>query len=306
MKKDDFCCAIVILTWNNIVDTIECVEGLGGGLSFGDIFVVDNGSSVDLFDRLKSDLSRFPKINIIRSEVNLGFAGGNDFGLSCIDHNKYTHLLLMNNDVIASPDSCRRLIEMSVDEKSDISGPLITYYPDMELVWQAGGYVIPFINHLVVPDKDSSLSTVDDVSVKPVDFVSGCVMLISFDYIKKHGFLDTRYFYSVEDLDYCLTAKSNGAKIDFFPQVVFHHKCSVTSGGWHSLFSAAHFLWGRGYLSTKSGRLIGFLQRMHLFLLLFPARLLKVKDPNRNIFQRASVLFKSAGKGVLRKSMGSI
>src|SRR5262249_30516999 len=61
-----------------------------------EIIVVDNGSTDDSVDVL----TRFPAVKVVRSAKNLGFAGGNNLGLTDC-HGRY--VLLLNNDTIVTP-----------------------------------------------------------------------------------------------------------------------------------------------------------------------------------------------------------
>ena len=71
--------AVVILHYENLPDTQECVDSLikQQGKNF-DIIVVDNGSktgSVDQIERIYSDRKN---MHFLRSKENLGFARGNN------------------------------------------------------------------------------------------------------------------------------------------------------------------------------------------------------------------------------------
>ena len=81
--------------------------------------------------------------------------------------------------------------------------------------------------------------------------MSGCAMLIRTSLIRRIGFLDDAYFYSVEDLDYCLTAHAAGANVVHVIEARIGHRVSRTAGGWDSPFAVRHNLWGKGRLIAK-------------------------------------------------------
>jgi GT2 family glycosyltransferase len=67
---------VVILNWNNLADTLECVESaLKSGYPHLAVWVVDNVSDEDPSDRLSE---RFPSARVVRLADNLGYRGGNN------------------------------------------------------------------------------------------------------------------------------------------------------------------------------------------------------------------------------------
>src|SRR5438045_1671731 len=71
--------AIIVLNWNGREDTVECVRSLlkvpGDNIR---IVIVDNGSidgSPDVFRR------EFPDLTVLETGRNLGYAGGNNYGI---------------------------------------------------------------------------------------------------------------------------------------------------------------------------------------------------------------------------------
>jgi GT2 family glycosyltransferase len=69
------------------------------------IVIVDNASTDNSLASVKRD---HPKIQLLRSERNLGFAGGNNFGLARSPHSEWTALL--NPDAFPRPDWLERLL----------------------------------------------------------------------------------------------------------------------------------------------------------------------------------------------------
>src|SRR5690606_7368865 len=69
----------VILNWNQCDDTLACLESLDRiDYSRLGVVVVENGSTDDSESRLRETR---PDLSIIRTEVNLGFAGGCNLGI---------------------------------------------------------------------------------------------------------------------------------------------------------------------------------------------------------------------------------
>jgi GT2 family glycosyltransferase len=63
-----------------------------------------------------------------------------------------------------------------------------------------------------------------------VDAISGCVMLITADVFRKIGGFDPDYFYSFEDIDFCLRARRAGFSVALVPDAIALHAESGTIG----------------------------------------------------------------------------
>ena len=85
--------SIVTVNYNGYKDTCELIDSI----PFEDcmeVIVVDNGS----FENEASILQkRYPSIRVIRSDKNLGFAGGNNLGIKVA---KGKYIFLINNDTV--------------------------------------------------------------------------------------------------------------------------------------------------------------------------------------------------------------
>ena len=72
--------SIIVLNWNGKDDTIECIQSLFKiNYSNFDIIIVDNGSTDNSVEIFKKEFTK--KIHIIETKKNLGYAGGNNFGI---------------------------------------------------------------------------------------------------------------------------------------------------------------------------------------------------------------------------------
>lgn len=72
--------SIITVNYNGMKDTEALIESLRDNLSVSyELIVVDNGSKKDEAILLQE---KYPFIKAIRSEKNLGFAGGNNLGIS--------------------------------------------------------------------------------------------------------------------------------------------------------------------------------------------------------------------------------
>jgi len=241
--------AIVIVDYNSIEDTRECLQSLlkikHQTFKYS-VIVVDNGSK-ELFSLppgLKAD-----NIEILRSESNLGFTGGNNLGLRyAVDKLHPDYLLLLNNDTLVDPDFLEKMMERI---RSDVSIGLVgakTYfvkdreyhlqsYDKSELgnvIWFAGGS-IDWPNlaafHRGVDEVDRG--QFDDLD--QTDFVTGCTFLMPISVLERVGYLDEKYFLYLEDVDYSQRVKQAGYRLSVCSQALVWHKNAGSSGGAGSL-----------------------------------------------------------------------
>ena len=119
--------AIIILNWNGKKDTLECLESVRKiDYQNFEVIVVDNGSSDD---SLKAIQSKYPEICILETGENLGYAGGNNFGMRHALQNGADYILILNNDIIVDSQLINSFIDASaLIPKGGIFGAKIYYY----------------------------------------------------------------------------------------------------------------------------------------------------------------------------------
>lgn len=97
--------AVVILNYLNYEDTIECMNSL---LNISEVWnyiegvvIVDNCSTNESYNILSDMYMNMPKVKIVKTTQNFGFAKGNNFGIS-IAREKYNtdFILCVNNDTL--------------------------------------------------------------------------------------------------------------------------------------------------------------------------------------------------------------
>jgi GT2 family glycosyltransferase len=196
--------AIVILNWNGLNDTIECIESLNR-ITYAnyEIIVVDNGSTDESVACIRR---RYPNIILIENEENLGYAEGNNVAIRYTLEKKVDYVLLLNNDTVVEPRFLNKLVETAEsDPQIGIVGPKVVYFNDPTKIWSAGGRTSLFTGR---PHNigNKSIST-SCKGIRIVDFVSGCALLVKTQVIKKIGLLDNDYFLYLEDADWNYRAR---------------------------------------------------------------------------------------------------
>jgi GT2 family glycosyltransferase len=189
-----------------------------------DIVVVDNGSSDNSAAAIRAD---YPHLTLIETGENLGYVGGNNVGLQQAQSMGATYALLLNNDTEVSPDFLTLLVETAERELlAAIVGPTIYYFDRPEVIWSAGG-VIDW------RQGQTSMLGLDEVErgqfgqlPRPVDFVTGCALLIKMSVVAQVGLLDPRFFAYYEETEWCVRVSRAGFKILHVPLAKIWHKIS--------------------------------------------------------------------------------
>jgi GT2 family glycosyltransferase len=222
--------AIIVLNWNGKEDTLECLESiLKIDYPNFEIIVVDNGSSDDSVKAIKN---RFPEICILETGENLGYAGGNNFGIRYALQNGSDYILILNNDIIVDPQLVNSFIDASAHlPKGGIFGAKIYYFSAPNRIWCAGtkwSNKISAFNHLGFGCIDDGT---DFNSLVETDYACGCVLFIRADVLNKIGLFDEDFYLTFEETDLCYRAKREGFNCYFVPNARVWHKVSASFGG---------------------------------------------------------------------------
>lgn len=119
----------VILHYMAGKDTIECAESIFESSKNSEhnvlVVVVDNASPNDSYELLKAQYSNNKRVKLIHSDVNLGFARGNNLGFEYAKKNLNPDFIAMlNNDtVISQTDFNEVLVRKYKEKKYAVLGP---------------------------------------------------------------------------------------------------------------------------------------------------------------------------------------
>lgn len=225
---------VIILNWNGKEDTIECLNSLQKvKYDNFEITVVDNASTDDSVEIIAAE---FPSVKLIKNNMNLMYAGGNNVAIKEVLNGDAVHILILNNDTILHEDFLEHLVKVfRSDEKVGIVAPKINYYSDRKLIWYAGGFVNFFTGNIYHRGLRKQDDGKYDLS-NEVDYATGCCMLIKRELFEKIGLLDEAYYIYTEDVDFSFKAQAAGYKVVFEPRSLIWHKVSSATGGAFSFF----------------------------------------------------------------------
>jgi GT2 family glycosyltransferase/glycosyltransferase involved in cell wall biosynthesis len=187
-----------------------------------DLLIVDNGSNDGSADFLRA---RLPGAELIETHRNLGFSGGCNAGIRRALESGSDFVLLVNSDAVLRPDAFAALMGAARRHgAAGVLGAVLLSRGEPDHVASAG---LDFsertgrMRHRAAGGRFAQLPPGD---VHDVPAVSGCVMLIRAAVFHHIGLLDEDYFFSFEDLDFCLRARRSGFRVLIVPDAVAYHE----------------------------------------------------------------------------------
>ncbi len=214
--------SIIILNYNGIVDTSECLHSLQN-ITYNnyEVIVVDNGSKDNPQDTLRK---KFPKVTLLENEKNMGFGEGNNIGIRTALMKEPKYILLLNNDTVVDTNFLNKLVnKMEKNPSIAVCSPKIKYYQEPSKIWYLGTHLQLGYPRLRYKGKK------DDNQLKPPNetySAIGCAFLMRTEAIKEIGMLDESLFIMHEETDWCLRAKARGYKCSIEPESIVYHKVS--------------------------------------------------------------------------------
>lgn len=214
---------IIVLNWNGVAYLQACLSAVFA-LEYPayEVLMVDNNSADNSVDFVRE---RFPHAEILKNERNLGYAGGNNQALRSLAAD---YAVLLNPDVVVSPDWLDRLITaMEGDDAAGIGGCKLLY-PDGRTIQHAGGVIThpqALPSHQVTLKVDGGQFE----AAPDVDYVTGAAMAIKKEVLESIGFLDEGYFLYFEEADFCTRARHAGYRVVYVPEATAVHDESAFS-----------------------------------------------------------------------------
>ncbi len=213
--------SIVIVSWNTrelLKACLSSVYAFPPDQPF-EVWVVDNQSKDDTVTMV---CEQFPQVELIASDENLGFAGGNN---RAIPHCRGEYVLLLNPDTEVKPDALNALVAfMDAHPEAGAAGSRLlngdgtlqpSCHPRPTLsreFWRM------FYLDAVVPYGSYDMRKWDVSQPREVDVLMGASLLVRKTVLDTVGLLDEGYFMYSEEVDLCFRLQKAGWKLFWVPQ----------------------------------------------------------------------------------------
>lgn len=191
-----------------------------------EILVCDMASAVDPTEELL--VLNVPNLRVLRSAVNLGFSGGNNFGAREAEGE---FLFFINNDTIMTPDLPGELLQvLQTRTEVGICCPKILFYDHPGLIEYAGFKKMNLFtgrtSAIGYRQKDSRAFNLPGIT----NGAHGCAMMMRKDLFEEVGGFYAPYFLYYEEWDLSMRILRSGKKIWYQPTASVQHKSSLSVG----------------------------------------------------------------------------
>ncbi len=229
--------AVIIVNWNAREDLRVCLSSLYAAptprLDY-EVWVVDNASGDGSAEMVTAE---FPEVKLRANTDNLGFSKANNQAIAETDSQ---YVFLLNSDAAIRPGALEALLAYaSTHPNAAILGPKVLN-PDGSLQFScrrfpslgAGFFRNTYLGRLFPNNsfaRDYLMTNFDHASDTPVDWVSGCAMLLRRAAIDEIGVLDERFYMYCEDVDICQRVWDAKREVVYVPEAVVTHAIGRSS-----------------------------------------------------------------------------
>lgn len=218
--------SIISVNYNQTQVTCEFLESIQK-ITYPnyEVIIVDNASPTNLPDEISK---KYPWVNLIKSDRNLGFAGGNNLGIRAA---KGEYFLFINNDTEVDPDFIQPMLEVFFeDETIGMISPKIRFYHTPDTI-QYAGYTP--MNPFTLRQNLIGYRQVDKGQFDVPGFtysIHGAAMMVPLTVIQDVGLMAEMFFLYYEEHDWCTRIKNAGYQVYYQPKSLVYHKESISTG----------------------------------------------------------------------------
>ncbi len=222
--QNEYNISIITINYNGLNDTLALIESIPFKEDV-EVIVVDNASQQDEASIIQN---KYPQVKVIRSENNLGFAGGNNLG---IKDAKGNYIFLVNNDTVFKEFNLQPLID-----RLESSPKIGVVCPKIRFAWgnnplQFTGYTP--LSKITVRNQAIGFGEEDNGQYDiphSTPYAHGAAMLIKREAIEKVGLMPECFFLYYEELDWSMMFTRASYEIWYEPACTIYHKESQSTG----------------------------------------------------------------------------
>lgn len=252
--------SFVILTWNSSKYIKNCIDSLNTILNFSvQIIIVDNGSTDGTVEILKKYKKQMNNLEVIFLSQNIGTTKSRNIALKLIDDDA-NYICILDSDTIINENAIEVMSNYLLQNQNvALVGPA--------MVNEHNEYQIPyrkFPNWKIKLLKAFPIRKISKIGEKmeayPSESISDefeCDYLISACWMMRYGIyiklgnLDEKIFYSPEDVEYCMRARSKGYRIVYLKKAkIVHLYQRISKKKFISKINFSHLL-GINYVLKK-------------------------------------------------------
>ncbi|WP_420386827.1 glycosyltransferase family 2 protein [Roseivirga sp.] len=184
-----------------------------------EVIVVDNGQKENDSAYYHSIL---PEVRVLNSEVNLGFAGGNNVGMMVAEGD---YLFLVNNDTELENGLIESLVSRFTEPEIGAVSPVLRYFDHPEKIQFAG---FTKINSLT--GRNETFRAIQKTEPYDTPYFHGAAVMIRKEVAKATDYMPEEFFLYYEELEWSYRIRQHGYRILVDPDVSVLHKESISTG----------------------------------------------------------------------------
>jgi GT2 family glycosyltransferase len=223
--------SIIVLNYNGLDVVESCIRSvLATNYPNFEIIIVDNASVDGSYQTLMKKFGKDNRVTIVRNNVNLGFAGGNNIGL------KYTHgsyITLLNNDTEVDDNWLLEAIKIAEsDEKIGAVQSKLFFWYNRNILESAGAFIdkagYGFERGFVRGKQNYN-------AVEDIFYANGAAVTLKRDAVEriqepgKLELFDQDFFFAYEDVDLSWRMRLAGFRTVISPKSIVYHRRSTTT-----------------------------------------------------------------------------
>jgi len=222
--------SIITVNYRNPKITVALLRSLHKcELKDTEVIVVENAPLRDSRDQYQQ---AYPGVVTIVSQLNVGFAGGNNLGIKAA---RGRYLFFLNNDTELLSDAINPLID--VFEREPLVGavcPKIRYFHEPGRIQFAGFTKVGIFGRNRMIGKNE-VDTGQHNRSRYIPYGHGAALMVRREVIEQVGMMPETYFLYYEELDWSAQIVRAGYQIKYEPQAIVYHKESMTVGRLNAL-----------------------------------------------------------------------
>lgn len=217
---------IIILNWNGLQDTLECLDSLIQQTHQNfQVYVVDNGSKGNDAQILKEKYAHQHNIQLIENNKNLGFTKGNNEVLKkyILPNSAYQYVILLNNDTVQDKNWITELLKSAqINQAHVVSSKMINYFDRTKM--DNAGHQMLNTGEIIPIGHNEPITQFNE----PFDNLGACAgaALYDVDMLRKIGILDEYFTTGYEDAEIGIRANILGYRTIYEPKAIVYHKVS--------------------------------------------------------------------------------
>src|SRR3989344_8700972 len=224
--------AVIIVTFNAskyLGELFSSLQKLNYPRDKFEIVVVDNASTDDTWENLKSQISNLKKNGLqatsYKLQANSGFVGGNNIGLQYAIENNFDYAYMLNQDTVVDSNFLNEVVRVAErDEKISAVQSLLLLYDKKDII-NGYGNQIHYLGLAYAGGNGKKVSSFKfQVSGQEITYPSGAGVLLRCETLKRIGLLNPDLFMYHEDVDLGWRMWLAGYKVMLAPQSIVYHK----------------------------------------------------------------------------------